>query len=47
MNSPTTTSSKFWPGVLGLGATHSVVQAKTFVKGKFIGVQTFVFELRD
>lgn len=45
--SPTITSAKYWPGVLGQVCTHSVVQAKTFVKGKSIGVQTFVFEVRD
>ena len=33
--------------MLGLAASHAVIQAKTFVKGKSIGVQTFVFELRD
>jgi acyl-CoA oxidase len=47
MKSPSVTSAKFWPGVLGLVATHSVVQAKAFVKGKSIGVQTFVIEIRD
>ena len=47
MNSPKTTSAKFWPGVLGLVATHCVMQAKTFVKGKSIGIQTFVVPMRD
>lgn len=28
-------------------STHNVLQAKTFVKGEPIGVQTFVFETRD
>lgn len=42
INSPKVTSAKFWPGVLGMCSTHAVVQAKTFVKGKYIGVQTFV-----
>jgi acyl-CoA oxidase len=32
---------------MGMVSTHNVLQAKTFVKGEFIGVQTFVFETRD
>ncbi len=47
MKSPTVTSAKYWPGVLGLVCTHSIIQVKTFVKGKSIGIQTFVFEARD
>lgn len=47
IRSPKTTSAKFWPGVLGSGGTHSVTQAKTFVKEKFIGIQTFVVPIRD
>lgn len=47
INSPTITSAKFWPGVLGSAGTHAVLQAKTFVKGKPIGIQTFVVPIRD
>ena len=47
MKSPTTTSAKFWPGVLGSSGTHAVIQAKTFVKGKSIGIQTFIVPIRD
>jgi acyl-CoA oxidase len=55
MNSPKVTSSKYWPGLLGIFkflksgmySTHGVVQAKTFVKGKSIGVQTFIVPIRD
>jgi alkylation response protein AidB-like acyl-CoA dehydrogenase len=43
MNSPHITSAKYWPGNLGLNSTHNVIQAKTFVKGKSIGMQTFIF----
>lgn len=42
INSPKPTSAKFWPGVLGVAATHTIIQAKTIVEGKSIGVQTFV-----
>lgn len=38
---------KFWPGLLGSSGTHAVIQAKTFVKGKYIGIQTFVIPIRD
>ena len=47
MNSPTVTSAKFWPGLLGIFATHTVLQAQTIVEGKTIGVQTFVVEIRN
>jgi acyl-CoA oxidase len=47
INSPSETSAKYWPGILGHFATHSVIQAKAIVKGKSIGVQTFVIELRN
>lgn len=33
--------------MLGQYCTHSVIQARTIVGGKDIGVQTFVIELRD
>ena len=47
VTSPKASSSKFWVGVLGHFATHLVIQARAIVKGKFIGIQTFVIEVRD
>lgn len=47
INSPTITSGKFWPGLLGHFSTHFVVQAKTFVKGQKLGNQTFVLPIRN
>jgi acyl-CoA oxidase len=47
MKSPHITSAKYWPGNLGMVSTHNVIQARTFVKGKSIGIQTFVFETRN
>lgn len=47
LNSPTTTSIKFWPGGLGKMANHAVVIAQTFIKGKNVGLQTFVVQIRD
>jgi alkylation response protein AidB-like acyl-CoA dehydrogenase len=43
VSSPQITSAKYWPGNLGLNSTHNVIQAKTYVKGKSIGMQTFIF----
>jgi alkylation response protein AidB-like acyl-CoA dehydrogenase len=47
INSPTTTSTKFLIGLLGHYATHVLLMAKTYVKGKFIGLHGFIVEIRD
>ncbi|CAD8122091.1 unnamed protein product [Paramecium sonneborni] len=47
INTPTASSYKFWPGLLGIFATHAVVQAKTNVNGIDIGIQTFVVPIRE
>ena len=47
INSPTITSGKFWPGELGLLATHAVFHAQLIIDGKRYGVQTFVCQVRD
>jgi len=47
LNSPSTRSIKFWPGSLGIQATHAVCQAQTYIEGKHHGLQTFVVPLRD
>ena len=47
MNSPNIGSYKFWVGVLGMHATHAILQAQTYVNGKYYGLQTFVVPLRD
>lgn len=46
-NSPKASSAKFWPGLLGIYSNSVVLQAKAYVKGKSIGVQTFAFTIRD
>lgn len=38
---------KFWPGDLGLYATHALVFAQLEVKNKNYGVQAFVVPIRD
>ncbi|CAI2386617.1 unnamed protein product [Moneuplotes crassus] len=47
INTPTMKDAKFWPGELGKAANYAVFQAKTIVKGKNVGVQTFVCQIRD
>ena len=47
LETPGTSSLKWWPGMLGIHATHVVAQAKMFVKGKNYGLQTFIIPLRD
>jgi alkylation response protein AidB-like acyl-CoA dehydrogenase len=47
INTPTVKDAKFWPGELGKAATHAVFQAQTYVKGKNVGVQSFVCQIRD
>ena len=42
MNTPKVTSAKIWVGLLGTFSTHIVLQAKAIVKGKSLGIQTFV-----
>jgi acyl-CoA oxidase len=42
IHSPTVTSTKFWPGGLGLWANHAVVFARLIVEGNDFGVQPFM-----
>jgi len=47
VNTPTIKDAKFWPGELGKAADHAVFQAQTIVKGKNVGVQSFICQIRD
>ncbi|CAD8111564.1 unnamed protein product [Paramecium primaurelia] len=47
INTPSASAYKFWPGQLGIFATHTVLQARTTVNGKDIGIQTFVIPIRE
>eukprot|EP00347_Sterkiella_histriomuscorum_P006528 403352422 len=47
INSPTLTSSKFWPGDMGKMANHAVLYARLISKGKDRGVQPFMVQMRD
>lgn len=47
IHSPTVTSSKFWPGTLGLYANHAIVYARLRIKDQDYGVQPFLVPIRD
>ncbi|GFO40421.1 acyl-CoA oxidase [Plakobranchus ocellatus] len=47
INSPTITSSKFWPGGLGKTANHCVVMARLQIGGQDCGMQSFIVPIRD
>ncbi|XP_078483319.1 peroxisomal acyl-coenzyme A oxidase 1-like isoform X2 [Ciona intestinalis] len=47
LNSPTTTSIKWWPGALGKTSTHAVVLAQLYTLGKCHGIHAFVVQLRS
>ncbi|XP_034197728.1 putative peroxisomal acyl-coenzyme A oxidase 1.2, partial [Prunus dulcis] len=47
LNSPTLTSSKWWPGGLGKAATHAVAFARLITDGKDHGVNGFIVQLRN
>ncbi|KAI9097159.1 acyl-CoA dehydrogenase/oxidase C-terminal [Phlyctochytrium arcticum] len=47
IHTPTVTATKWWIGGAAQTATHSVVFAQMYVKGKCYGVKNFVVPLRD
>lgn len=47
INSPTITSTKFWPGDMGKMANHAVVFAKLIIKGESYGVNAFLMQIRS
>jgi len=47
INSPTETSTKWWIGMAGQTATHSVVFARLVIDGVDYGVHSFMVQLRD
>ena len=46
IHSPTVTSTKYWPGGLGLWANHAVVFAQCIVDGNNFGVNAFMVQIR-
>jgi len=47
INTPTLTSTKWWPGELGLVANHVICMAQLIIKGKNYGVHGFLVQIRD
>ncbi|KAG9156202.1 hypothetical protein Leryth_024803 [Lithospermum erythrorhizon] len=47
IDSPTLTSSKWWPGGLGKVSTHAVVYARLITGGQDYGVHGFIVQLRS
>ena len=47
LHSPTVTSTKFWPGGMGLWATHAVVFARCIVGKNDYSVMPFLVQIRD
>jgi len=47
INSPTVSSTKFWPGGMGLWANHAVVFARAIVDGNDYGVMPFMCQIRE
>ncbi|KHN85811.1 putative peroxisomal acyl-coenzyme A oxidase [Toxocara canis] len=47
VNSPTVTSTKWWPGNLGKVSNYAIVVAQLYVKGNCYGPHQFIVQLRD
>jgi len=47
IHSPKPTSTKWWPGDLGLFSTHAAVYAQLIIDGKRYGVMPFMVRLRE
>ena len=47
MNSPTTSSHKYWIGSLGVVATHALVIARLILKGQDLGNHVFLVQVRN
>lgn len=47
LNSPTLTSTKWWPGGLGKVSTHAIVYARLITNGQGYGVHGFIVQIRS
>ncbi|XP_048345794.1 peroxisomal acyl-coenzyme A oxidase 2-like isoform X2 [Sphaerodactylus townsendi] len=47
LNTPKISAMKWWPGDLGRTATHAVVFAQLYIKGKCYGIHPFVMQIRS
>ena len=46
INTPSISAAKFWPGDLGIFATHALVFAQMIVQGQKHGVHAFIVPIR-
>ena len=47
IHTPTIRATKFWPGALGVQATHAIVYARLIIDLKDYGVQPFIAPIRS
>lgn len=47
LDTPTLTSTKWWPGSLGKTATHCIVMARLIVKSVDLGMHAFIMQIRS
>jgi acyl-CoA oxidase len=47
INSPTLTSTKYWPDGIGFVSTHTVLMARMIIDGEDHGVHAFIIQLRS
>lgn len=47
LNSPTLTSTKWWPGGLGISSTHCIMMARLIIDGKDYGIHAFLLQIRS
>lgn len=47
VHSPTLTSTKWWPGGMGVISTHAIVPARLITRGEDKGVHNFIVQLRS
>ncbi|XP_067397371.1 peroxisomal acyl-coenzyme A oxidase 2 isoform X2 [Emydura macquarii macquarii] len=47
LNTPKISAMKWWPGDLGRSATHAVVFAQLYIKGKCYGMHPFMVQIRS
>ena len=47
IHTPSIKASKFWPGNLGIQATHAIVFARCIADETDFGVQPYIVQIRD
>lgn len=47
IHTPNIKATKFWPGALGVQATHAVVYARMIIEGAYKGIHPFIVPIRS